>query len=324
MKLSLTTGGGGGARRLRIALAGYGVVGQALAARLAGDPRFEIAAILVRDPVRGRAVPPPVPLGADRARFAAVPADILIDALSCPATAAQLALGSLPRGVHFVSAGKQAIAANHRALGAAALAGGARLLYSAAVGGEAPVLETAAAARQRGPVEEVRGVLNGTVNYILDRLSNGLDLAAALAEARRAGFAEEDSSADLSGADAAAKLRLIAAAAFGADPEGLAVATEALDPSAAARIAASGERWVQLARVDRHGAATVRLVPQRTVPDLPHLPGEYNCAAVQLRDGTVLRCRGRGAGGAPTAAAILSDLAVIAAEPRAAPRAVAC
>lgn len=317
MKLSLSTGTAPRAKTQRIALAGYGTVGQALAAALADDPRFEIAAILVRDPSRARRVPPPVPVTADRAGFAAVPTDFVVDALSCPETAAAIALDSLSRGAHVVSAGKQAIAARHAELRAAAALGGSQLLFAAAVGGETPVLETVAAARAHGGAKEVRGVLNGTVNYVLERLHRGVGFEAALAQAREAGFAEEDCSADLSGADAAAKLQLIAAEAWDVEPDAIAVAAEPLDGATAARIATSGERWVQLARVVGDGArieASVRLLPRRAVPDLPELPGEHNCAAVVCADGTVLRCRGRGAGGAPTAAAILGDLARLAPE----------
>lgn len=314
---------------LRIALAGYGTVGQALAARLAGDARFRIDAILVRDPSRARAVPAPCPLTADRAAFVAAPAEILVDALSCSETAAALALEALPRGTDLVSAGKQAVASRHAELTAAAQAGGARLLYSASVGGETPVLETVAAARKTAPVREVAGILNGTVNFLLTRIARGEPFAAALAAARGAGFAEEDCAADLTGADAAAKLRLIAAEAWGIEPRMLDVATEPLDRAAVDRIAASGERWVQLARAGRDGGritASVRLVPRSAAPALPEAEDEWNCVAVTRADGAVLRCLGRGAGGAPTAAAIVSDLERLlpAADARLALRVAAC
>ena len=298
-------------RARTIALAGYGIVGQALAARLAGDPRFHIGAILVRDPQRQRAFAPPVPPGADRRAFLAAPADILVEVTSCDRTGALLARRALERGTPVVSASKRVISRRGAALARAAGASGARLLHSAAVGGGAPVLETVAAARSRGEVRSVAGVLNGTVNFILDRLGRGRGFVDALSEARLAGFAEEDPSEDLSGRDAAAKLRLIAAAAFGGDPAAIAVDIEPLDEAAIVRIGASGERWVQLARLERRRGrvdAAVRLVPQREVDALAPLPDEYNGVAVTLVDGTVFRCRGRGAGGAPTAESILSDL----------------
>jgi homoserine dehydrogenase len=291
---------------LRVALAGYGVVGQALAQRLATEPDFEIAAILVRDPGRARAVTPPCPPGSDADAFLAMSADILVDALSCDATGEALSRRLLASGRYVVSASKRVIARAGAALDALAAAHGGALLHSAAVGGAAPVLETVAEARRAGEIADIAAVLNGTVNFILDRLHAGADLESALGEARAAGFAEEDSSADLEGHDAAAKLRLIAARAFGVDPAGVEVATEALDDMTAARIRASGRRWVQAARLTE-GTARVELVPTEQA-GLPALPGEWNCARVTTRDGREFTCVGRGAGGAATAEAIVADL----------------
>lgn len=313
-------------RPLRVSIAGFGTVGQALAERLRGEPRFEIAAILARDPNRDRAVPPPVPLSTNLHAFLETPTDIIVDALSCEETGTLLCGAALPEGVHIVSASKRVISAGHRMLAAAAAKGGSKLLYSAAVGGAAPVLETVARARAAGPIREVAGVLNGTVNFILDRLARGHSFEAALKAASAAGFAEEDSTADLSGADAAAKIRLVAHQAFGIDPQALDVATEPLDAEAVARIAASGERWVQLASVDPE-CAHVSLVPARTVANLPATTAEWNAALVTLEDGRVFRCTGRGAGGAATAEAIVADLfEIVPASAASAPQslAVAC
>ncbi|MGS1017077.1 amino acid kinase family protein [Allosphingosinicella humi] len=294
-------------RPLRVSIAGFGTVGQALVQRLGNEPRFEIAAILARDPHRARAVPAPVPLTTDLHAFLDTPTDIIVDVLSCEETGALLCGAALPEGVHIVSASKRVISAGHAMLAAAAAKGGAKLLYSAAVGGAAPVLETVARARALGQVREVAGVLNGTVNFILDHLAQGLAFDAALDAARAAGFAEEDSTADLSGADAAAKIRLVAHQAFGIDPQALDVATEPLDAEAVARIVASGERWVQIASVDPDGAR-VSLQPARAIEGLPTTPSEWNAAVVTLEDGRRFHCLGRGAGGAATAEAIVADL----------------
>ena len=299
-------------RALRIALAGYGVVGQALAAKLVGDPDFELVAILVRDSARSRAFAPPVALTSDRRslprcagrnhrRGHVVRRDRRVDFRTCLCPAASTS--SAPASAWSAPAGPR--------WSRRPQAGGGRLFHSAAVGGGAPVLETVADARARGEIRSVDGILNGTVNYILERLGRGAGFREALAEARLAGFAEENPAEDLSGADAAAKLRLIAAEAWGCDPSGVAVSAEPLDEAAVERIGASGERWIQLARIERRDGrivAEVSLRPRRTVETLPHVPDEWNCAAVRLDDGTVFRCRGRGAGGAPTAEAILSDL----------------
>src|SRR5690606_11208930 len=116
----------------------------------------------------------------------------------------------LARGVDVVSANKQAIGADLAALTALAAGTGARLLYSASVGGGAPLIETVRRARAHGPVVRIEAVLNGTCNFILNRLAEGADFEDALAGARDAGFAEEDPTADLTGLDAAAKLAILA------------------------------------------------------------------------------------------------------------------
>jgi len=176
------------------------------------------------------------------------------------------------------------------------------------------VLETVAAAAAHGPVREVSAVLNGTVNFVLDRLYEGSSFQQALAEARAAGFAEEDPSEDLTGADAACKLKLIAHQALGVDTRAVTVATETLDAARAAQIATSGERWVQCARLsitDGAVEASVTLRPVSEAGGLPALHGALNCARIVAGDGRIFACDGQGAGGPATAEAILADLARI-------------
>ena len=298
------------ARPLRISIAGFGVVGQALADRLRGEPAFETIAILVRNQARTRAVEPPVPVTTSIEEFLAQGTDIIVDALSCEETGSLLCNTALPRGVDVVSASKRVISMDHARLTASAKRGGSDLLYSAAVGGSAAVLETIDRARAAGPIREVVGVLNGTVNYVLQRLFDGSGFEQALHDAQKKGFAEENSEADLSGADAGAKLRLIAHRAVSLDPNKLDVSLERLDRHKAEQIRSSGERWVQVARLrctDRV-EASVELQPLREVEALPAILDEWNCAAVQLNDGRIYRCVGRGAGGAATAEAIVADL----------------
>lgn len=308
---------------VRVALAGYGVVGQAVARRLAQEPRFEVVCVLVRDENKPRLVPSPVALTRDRAQIARNSPDILVDALSCARLGANLCGEQLRGGGHVASASKRVISETGAALSADAR-DGAALVYSAAVGGGVPMLETVARVRGEGAtVVRAWGVLNGTVNAILTGMARGQDFAAALSRAQAAGFAESDPSADLSGADAAAKLRIIARAAWGAEPE---IATDALDEAAAARIAASGERWVQVAELSSDKGAVagrVRLASLASlgVPDLPE--DEWNCLHLDLADGRRLVCTGRGAGGAATAEAIVADLYDLAALPRPVPPAAA-
>ena len=299
-------------RRVKLAIAGYGIVGQALVERLREADAFEIQAILVRDPARERRVAPPCPLTTDRRTFLAGDPDILIDVLSCAETGALLSEWALARGIHLVSASKRVIAGCHAALDDCAAGSGARFLYSAAVGGETPILETVAGAAAERGVTSVAAILNGTVNFILDGLARGLSYREVLKAAQAAGFAEEDPYEDVSGADAGAKLRIVAATAFGGTPADYDFPVEALDEAKAARIAASGERWVQLAQVERRSdrvAGSVSLRPRSAAGALPPVEREWNCAVVATADGFSRSCVGRGAGGTPTAGALIADLA---------------
>jgi homoserine dehydrogenase len=297
-------------RPIRVALAGYGVVGQALATRLAHDSRFEIKTILVRDPGRKREVAPPVRLTNDVAEFARVEADVLVELLSCERTGAALCCDRLRRGVPVATASKRLVSEHFTALEASASVSGAPFLYSAAVGGSAPLLEAVDRAAAAGEIKKVRGIFNGTINFVLERLSQGARLDEALDLARENGFAEENCEADVSGADAAAKLKIIARRAFGVSPASVNVAAERLDKKLASRIRASGERWVQLSQVYRSGnriEAGVGFCPA-SAEGLQALADEWNEGLIELVDGRQFGVRGRGAGGAATAEAVLADL----------------
>jgi homoserine dehydrogenase len=298
------------ARPTRIALAGYGVVGQALARRLVRDPRFSIEAILVRDVDRCRGFAPPVRLTNDVHLFAQSQADVLIELLSCETTGTALCAARLRTGVPVVTASKRIVAEKYDELCVNAEAGRAPLLYSAAVGGSTPILEAVDREKLKGEIAHVRGILNGTVNYVLQRLADGIAFDDALARAREAGFAEEDSEADLSGADAACKLKLIATHAFGISPREVSVSCERLDRTLADHIRASGERWIQLSEVclsDGAVTARVRLLPAAEA-GIWAAPNEWNVAVITCAGGIETCVRGRGAGGAATAEAVLADL----------------
>lgn len=299
-----------GAAPLKVALAGYGVVGQALARRLADDPRFEVASILVRDPGRKREMAPLARLTADVAEFSKVRADVLVELLSCERTGAALSCARLRKGVPVVTASKRVVSEHFIELAANSAAGCADWLYSAAVGGAMPLLETIDRATGERPIAGVRGILNGTVNFVLQQLYDGSSFGDALDLARERGFAEEDCEADLSGGDAAAKLKIIAQRAFGILPNDLDVRTERLDKALAAIIQASRERWVQLSQVSASNGrieARVWFCPASEA-GIWAAPDEWNVGVIRFEDGTETSVRGRGAGGAATAEAVLADL----------------
>lgn len=291
---------------LRVALAGCGVVGGGLLPRLLADPRFEVVGVLVRDPDKQRdvAVPEPLLLSDPAALLAREP-DVLIEAISEASTGLALIRAALGRGVHVVSANKQAVGVDLPALTALAASGGARLLYSASVGGGAPLIETVRRARAHAPVVRIEAVLNGTCNFILNRLAAGAPFEAALTAAREAGFAEADPSADLTGLDAAAKLAILAHEGGDWRLTPASVSREALSETTAL----PAGRVRQMARLDLTGRrASVTFEAMDADPLFAGLADEGNAVRVTTAEGRVFTASGRGAGRTPTAESVWADL----------------
>jgi homoserine dehydrogenase len=186
----------------RVMLVGPGRVGRAFLELAAGRPELTVAGV-----VRSRG--PKVAELLEREEWQVVadatPTDL---ATGGPALVhARLALG---RGVHFATAAKGPLVRGHRELLALAARTGAGLRFSAATGAGLPTVDTVEFALAGARVERIEGVLNGTSNFVLDRMAEGADHDGALAEACRLGIADGDGRQDVSGADTAAKLVAIA------------------------------------------------------------------------------------------------------------------
>lgn len=298
--------------RLRVAVAGLGLIGEGAALRLSrANPDYELCAALVREPFRER---PFLPIGQvtnDLTAFLSTRPDVVIDALPDGAAGRALIRAALARGVSIVTANKQAIAGAMAEFDALAEESGASFAFSPSVGGGAPLLE--AVLRAGGAARSIEAALNGTVNFILTSLAQGGSFAEAVKAAQLAGFAEPDPSADLSGADARAKLAILSYAAFGREIDLEAIEVEALDAEKAARFAAAGGSWKQLARLERRDdgalAASVRFERRDDDPLFAGALWEANALRLRLEDGRVIECRGKGAGRRPTVESILADLA---------------
>ena len=194
----------------RIALLGVGHVGGAVAAFLEAGPlakRFTVTSGLVRDVTRDRPNAAHVPLTSDpTAAFHDSP-DIVIEALGGLEPARTLVLNAIERGIPVVTANKSLLAAHGDELLAAAARHGVPFRYEAAVVAGVPFLGTFSRRPLARAIAGLSGIVNGTTNYILSRMSDGqTDFAAALAEAQRCGYAEPDPSSDINGTDAAEKL----------------------------------------------------------------------------------------------------------------------
>lgn len=260
--------------------------------------------------------------GADAARF--LSADAVVDLVSGDLSTADPGASPLFAGLE---AGKDAVAAEKSALAlfpaeieAARRRAGARLFASATVAGGVPLLELLAGALRGSEVLEVAGAWNATSTFVLARVEEGASAEEALADARRLGFAEADTSSDLDGRDAAAKACIVSAAAFGRRirlADVVRSGLERLDADSLRAAARRGRRTRLVARVSAEGAR-VALEPLPEDHSLAAAEGE---AAVSIRTagaGTV-SLRGPGAGGPATASAVLNDCLALAAARRRAP-----
>jgi homoserine dehydrogenase len=316
---------------LRIGLAGLGTVGagvvkmlrangDAIAAR-AGRP-VEIAAVSARSRHRDRGVDlsayawedDPVAL----ARRGDV--DIVVEVMGGedgPARAT--ALAALGGGKHLVTANKAMLARHGQALAEAAEAGGVALRFEAAVAGGVPVVKALTEGLAGNTVTRLMGVLNGTCNYILTRMeAEDAPYAAVLEAAQRLGYAEADPAFDVGGTDAAQKLALLAAIAFGTRVDFDGISVEGIERVSLADIEHAAElgyriRLLGVARMTEEGLEARMqpcLVPAASPPG--QLQGVTNMVVIEGDFVGRIVMSGPGAGEGPTASAIMGDVIDIA------------
>jgi homoserine dehydrogenase len=243
--------------------------------------------------------------------------DLVVEVIGGIEPARELITAALVRGKPVITANKELLANVGTELFAAADAAGTDLLFEAAVAGGIPLIRALRESLRGEPIRRVIGIVNGTTNYILTKMSEtGADYSEALREAQDLGFAERDPTADVEGFDAGAKAAIIASIAFGARVvagdvyhEGISKITKA-DIDVANRLgyvikllaiaekdAASGEIAVRV-----HPAMVAKHHPLASVRE------SYNAVFVEGEAVGSLMFYGRGAGGFPTASAVLGDV----------------
>lgn len=300
---------------MRAVMLGHGTVGAGVAASLPREIRLE--GVLVRARRTGL---PRVPVFTDLDEALALKPDLVIEALPGGALAEAALERAAELGCHVISANKD-VCARRPDLARRLNEAGKALYCSAAVGGGVPVLETLESLNREGrAITKVRGVLNGTSNFVLDRIVLGDSLDNAVAAAQEAGFAEADPSADLDGRDAAAKLALIARTAWGIDLDPADIPARSirtLNPGLPGKAAREGKRVRQVATLARAGDgvhAAVRLDTLSLDDPLSRTRNEGNCVVITPEAGTPLILSGKGAGRGPTASSMLGDIARLVAE----------
>lgn len=310
---------------IRVVLLGLGTVGLGVYAHLARRPDlFEVVRIVVKDPSKPRRVAdanvavPPALLSTDGWDAITQPADLVIETLGGLEPAGEIVHAALVRGRAVVTANKALIASRWweklSRFAQGYMSGDAPLLkFSAAAGGAVPVLETVSTLARHSGVVQVRAILNGTCNFILDALERGVDFGSAVAQAQASGFAEADPHDDLVGMDAARKLELIARAAFGeALPFELHVrGILGVTASVAGLVREEGLNLKLVASCERSEGHIRGVVKLYELPDSDFLAGardEDNRVEIVARNGEVVRLAGKGAGRWPTALSVLGDV----------------
>lgn len=242
--------------------------------------------------------------------------DVVIELLGGIEPARTLILTAIQHGKSIVTANKALLARHGGELFEAAEAAGVDLYYEAAVGGAIPIIRPLRESLVADQVSAVTGIVNGTTNYILDQMhTTGVTFAQALADAQRLGFAEADPTADVEGHDAAAKAALLASLAFHTrvtidqvDCEGITSVTRG-DIEAATEMRCVIKLLARCA-VSEDGSIAVGVHP--TMVPLTHplaaVSGAYNAVFVELAWADRLMFMGPGAGGRPTASAVVGDV----------------
>lgn len=299
-----------GLRPLRVTLLGLGAVGRGVYEHLRREEgRFELVAIAARDLDRHEAsgVPRRLLLPLDEAL--AVPSDVVVEAMGGVSEAGAALTRAMLEGRHVVTANKALVAASGAELRDLANRRSVRLRFSAAVGGVVPVIETLRGLR--APVTRVEGVLNGTSNFVLDRLAVGESVDRAISAARDLGYAEKDPEDDLSGLDVARKLSLIAREAFAVtlDPERIPRPGTAALSNPRRRGRGTSIKLVGSVQWSKGGCeAKVELTELDPGHPLARCRGAENAVVVTLASGVALELRGLGAGRWPTAESVMGDL----------------
>ncbi len=315
---------------MKVALLGCGTVGSEvvrllhtsaddLAARI-GEP-LELAGIAVRRREKARDLPVDDTLFTTDAMALVTRADVdvVVEVIGGIEPARALIVAALSAGKGVVTANKALLAEDGATLHAAAATGGADLYYEASTAGAIPILRPLRESLVGDSVSRLLGIVNGTTNYILTRMDEvGMGFQEALDEATSLGYAEADPTADIEGFDAAAKAAILAGLAFHTRVTAADVHREGISEVTSVDIAsakAMGCVVKLLAIAEREGGAVGVRVHPAMIPrshPLASVREAYNAVFVEAASAGQLMFYGRGAGGGPTASAVLGDLVAVA------------
>ncbi|GAA3682554.1 homoserine dehydrogenase [Arthrobacter ginkgonis] len=320
-------------KTLKVALLGCGNVGSQVARILLEDAedltarvgaRLKLAGIAVRNPDAQREVELPRELFTTDAEALIADADIVIELMGGLEPAGTLVRSAIAHGAAVVTGNKALLAAQGHDLAVLAEEAGVQLSYEAAVAGAIPILRPITDSLAGDHITKVMGIVNGTTNFILDAMdTTGAAFGDVLAEAQRLGYAEADPTADVGGHDAAAKAAILAALSFHTTVDAADVHCEGITSITADDVAAAQDAGYvikllaiaeRLPAADGSDGISVRVHPT-LIPRLHPLAsvhGAFNAVFVEAENAGQLMFYGQGAGGRPTASAVLGDTVALA------------
>jgi homoserine dehydrogenase len=311
---------------IKVGLLGFGTVGSSVAKLLATakSPGIQLTHIYNRGVERKRAssaakhVPKNVIWTENVDDILRSDVDVIVELMGGLKPAEDWLRKAILSGKSVVTANKQLIAYRGASLARLAEKHGVQLVYGAAVAGGVPVIPGLSQGLNGDQVTRISGILNGTCNYILTRMETGADYATVLADAQALGYAEADPSADVDGFDARAKLCILSRIALHAELDPDAVTTQSISTVEAIDFAYAKElnctiRQVSIAQLEGslvHARVAPMLVPRSEPMAWSH--GTQNMVVASGRFGGDVVFSGHGAGGEPTAVAVISDLLAVA------------
>jgi homoserine dehydrogenase len=316
-------------RPIRIALIGAGTVGSKVASLMleqsedlearSGAP-LVLVGVGVKDASKARPGIPKELITADVPALLAKDIDIVVEVMGGIEPARTHILDAMSRGISVVTANKELLARDGATLAAAAEKNNVDLYYEASVAGAIPILRPLRESLVGDRVKKILGIVNGTTNYILTKMDEtGASFKDALSEAQKLGYAETDPSADVEGKDAAAKAAIVAQLAFHTRVTIDDVYCEGITKVSASDVKAAKEmgfviKLLAIAERLDDESIVVRVHPAmipRSHP-LASVREAFNAVFVEAEAAGSLMFYGRGAGGAPTASAVLGDLVAVA------------
>ena len=316
-------------RPIRIALIGAGTVGSKVASLMleqaedlearSGAP-LVLVGVGVKDATKSRPGIPKELITADVPGLLAKDIDIVVEVMGGIEPARTHILDAMSRGISVVTANKELLARDGATLAAAAEKNNVDLYYEASVAGAIPILRPLRESLVGDRVKKILGIVNGTTNYILTKMDEtGASFKDALSEAQKLGYAETDPSADVEGKDAAAKAAIVAQLAFHTRVTIDDVYCEGITKVSASDVKAAKEmgfviKLLAIAERLDDESIVVRVHPAmipRSHP-LASVREAFNAVFVEAEAAGSLMFYGRGAGGAPTASAVLGDLVAVA------------